>query len=362
MALRTGIPLTAEWLTKGFLYGVDLTDDNGRYYPPEMFEIALESAVAWAETELGIKINKTEMVERIDASGSSLMSYPPIKLPDVFINSVSAISWKLGESTTILPWPTDWFVRRGNVIQMIPAATGTQQDIQNYPLYAQALQLMNSGTAALWEITYIAGVETDGVITEFEETKATSAAVWRPSFYVWNELTITLPAIDSVDRTFNVYGYRKEDGKPFDGLSRLKTDYDAETITIVAGSISATTETAWSQVTNVTWTGWTESPAIDITISGWQNDPTGIDIDRDLMSLIGAKASIHMLNTAGDLIIGAGIANKSVSTDGISTSVGTTSSPTNAGYGARIIQLQRQIDKQTPLLWNKYHGIMVAAW
>jgi len=248
------------------------------------------------------------------------------------------------------------------MLQMIPAATGTQESIQNYPLYAQAMLLMNSGTAALWEITYTAGVHTTGEITAVSTPIATSAGSWTPSFHVWNELTITLPTAASVERTFKVYGFRKEDGKPFDGQSRLKHLYDGETVTIPIGGTTVTTQTAWSQVTSVTWTGWTQSPVANITFAGWKNDPSRINIDRDLMHLIGMYASVHILNTAGDLIIGAGIANKSVSTDGISTSVGTTSSPTNAGYGARIIQLNRQIAALKDQLWRKYHGFMVATW
>lgn len=363
MAYRLAIPFTAEWLIKGFLTGLDLTDDDGRFYPPEVFDSAITSAIAWAESILAIRIHKETVVARIDASGSSLYEFPPIKLPDAFVNSITSVNWKLGNSQTVLPWPIDWFVKRGNVIQMIPAATGnSQQNITNYPLYAQAIALMNCGTAALWEVTYEAGVETAGEIEAFTQTVSTSAGSWAPNFYVWDELTITLPTAASVARTFKVYGWRKEDGKPFDGESRLSTLYDAETVTIPIGGTTVTTQNAWSQVTRVTWTGWTQDPVANITMSGWDNDPSGIDIDRDLMALIGKYASIHILNTAGDLIIGAGIANKSTSVDGISAAVGTTSSPTNAGYGARILQLQKEIKQLEPILWNKYHGCMMAAW
>lgn len=66
--------------------------------------------------------------------------------------------------------------------------------------------------------------------------------------------------------------------------------------------------------------------------------------------VIGKKASYGPFNTAGDLIVGAGIANKSISIDGLSTSVGTTSSATNAGYGARLIQYKTELKDQMPRL------------
>jgi len=356
------IPLTAEWL-KSFLTGVDLTDDDERYYSPEVFDTAIRSAIAWAESTFGIRIHKETVTERIDASGMNLTQYPPIQLPDALVTSLISCNWKLGNSTTILPWPLDWLILRGNQIQMIPAATGVGgMGVTNFPLYAQAIQLMGSGLPAIWEVTYEAGVETEGEIKDLSVAVASNAAIWKPSVHVWDELTISIPTVDSVARTFLVYGYRKEDGKPFDGLGRLGIDFPAETVTIPIGATSITTDTAWSQVTKVEWTGWTKAPAVNVTFSGHWNDPTQINMDWDLMALIGKVASIGILNIAGDMVIGAGIASKNVSIDAISSGLQTTASATNTAYGARIVQLQREINALKPILFRKYNGFTVAAW
>ena len=79
----------------------------------------------------------------------------------------------------------------------------------------------------------------------------------------------------------------------------------------------------------------------------------------DILEIIGMKAALGPLNIAGDLIAGAGIANTSISLDGLSQSIGTTSSATNAGYGARIIQYLKQIDKAMPMLRMAYRGIQM---
>ena len=81
------------------------------------------------------------------------------------------------------------------------------------------------------------------------------------------------------------------------------------------------------------------------------------EIPEDILNLIGMKASLGPLNIAGDLIAGAGIASKSISLDGLSESVSTTSSATNAGYGARIIQYEKQIKEAISLLRRSYKGI-----
>jgi len=74
-------------------------------------------------------------------------------------------------------------------------------------------------------------------------------------------------------------------------------------------------------------------------------------------------ASIGPFNIFGDLIAGAGIATISLSLDGLSQNVGTTSSATNAGFGARIIQYLKQIKEQMPQLRRYYKrvGGMVVA-
>lgn len=74
---------------------------------------------------------------------------------------------------------------------------------------------------------------------------------------------------------------------------------------------------------------------------------TGFDLDAlpyDLINIVGKLAAIGMLNIAGDLILGIpGVAGQSLSIDGLSQSISTTASATNAGYGARIKQYTTEI-------------------
>lgn len=86
-------------------------------------------------------------------------------------------------------------------------------------------------------------------------------------------------------------------------------------------------------------------------------------IPRDIIDLIGKQASMGMFNIFGDLIAGAGIATVSLSMDGLSQNIGTTSSATNAGYGARIGQYAKDIKAALPLLRAHYRrvgGLVIA--
>lgn len=80
------------------------------------------------------------------------------------------------------------------------------------------------------------------------------------------------------------------------------------------------------------------------------------NIPHDIMNLVGKLASIGIFNIAGDLILGAGIASFSLSIDGLSQSTSTTSSATNSGYGARIVQYQKEIKDTLNRIKLKYRG------
>ncbi len=75
----------------------------------------------------------------------------------------------------------------------------------------------------------------------------------------------------------------------------------------------------------------------------------------DLKHVLGMWAAIGPLNIAGDLVAGAAIATKSVSVPGLSQNIGTTASATNAGYGSRILEYQKEIKQQMPNL-RRFYG------
>jgi hypothetical protein len=81
-------------------------------------------------------------------------------------------------------------------------------------------------------------------------------------------------------------------------------------------------------------------------------------VPADIIAAAGKLASIGILNILGDIpTIGAGIASKSISIDGLSQSISSTQSATNAAYGARIGEYKKDLDKALPLLKSKYVGI-----
>lgn len=100
-----------------------------------------------------------------------------------------------------------------------------------------------------------------------------------------------------------------------------------------------------------------------VTYSAGMTEPDDVqapkrsDIHANLKEVIYKKAAIGVLGVYGELIIGSGIANQSISLDGVSQSIGTTQSAMYGGASARIQQLQEDIDTNMPTLRAFYGGI-----
>lgn len=86
-------------------------------------------------------------------------------------------------------------------------------------------------------------------------------------------------------------------------------------------------------------------------------------LPRNIVDVIGMVASLGPFNIFGELIAGAGIANFSISMDGLSQSVGTTQSAMYSGFGARISNYLAEIKRQMPILRKQFKrvgGLVVA--
>jgi hypothetical protein len=80
----------------------------------------------------------------------------------------------------------------------------------------------------------------------------------------------------------------------------------------------------------------------------------------EIVDLVGMQASLPVLDLAGDLLGGSGVASSSISIDGLSQSVNTTSSPQNSGYGARVILYNQALKQKIPVLRSFYKGMSLS--
>jgi hypothetical protein len=107
--------------------------------------------------------------------------------------------------------------------------------------------------------------------------------------------------------------------------------------------------------------GFGRPPPSGCSTSISYSDPQLDKVPAIIGELVGKVAAFGPLNIAGDLLGGAGIASQSISIDGLSQNFNTTSSATSAGYGARLIQYNKEIKDQIPTLYRHFHGNRVIA-
>lgn len=241
--------LSIQALKDIYLFGVDLTDDQGKPYPEKLFVHYIASAVAAIENELDIRIVPREVPEeRHDWNYGDLAdAFYNLNLNLVPVVSVDSVQLVLPGSDPI-DIDSSWLHlnRKTGSLDLLPSPV---IGMRATPWAVMHRPRLVPGT---WRINYVAGF-----------------------------------------------------GKPNDNVVSYR-------------------------------------------------DPEVEKVPGDLLDAIGMLASMGPFNIAGDLIAGAGIASKSVSLDGLSQSISTTSSATNAGYGSRIIQYSKQLKEAFPRLRQKY--------
>lgn len=302
-----------EWLKQTYLLGVDLTLDDGSPYPDELFTTALDQSERAIASELGLTLQPQTYQERHDREPDGVSGWWPIRSRQRPLLAVDKLSIVYGRSTTRSELPPEWAIiteQDAGQIHIVPTTEGAS----SYLVAGGMPVILGLGglsqafyVPAYFELTYQAGFPLyTGAATIAQGQSSTS---------------ISLPA--TLERPY--------------------------TATTSQGSVSARLYDS-IQIS-------LDSPAQADTPLTWEVDT----MPPELIRAIALKSSNVVLNIAGDLIAGAGIAQLSTSMDGLSQSIATTASATNAGYGARILQYERELKELMGTLKATYRALNFAA-
>jgi len=236
--------ISVDELKTNYLFGLDLTNDEGTEYPDSLYEWFIKSAVSWVEIRLDLPLRpKVIEEEKHDYVKDDYENYIMLHLREYPVIAVEEIKMVIPGDQDTQIFEDDWINLRKDtgVVHVVPG-TGSAQTI-----------LFGAGGA------------------------------WLP--------------------------YMRANNRFVPDVFRVK--YTA----------------------------------------GFENVP---DVIKDV---VGKTASFGPLNIAGDLLGGAGIASQSISIDGLSQSFNTTSSSTSAGYGARLLQYQKELKAVIPTLKSHFKRI-----
>jgi hypothetical protein len=311
--------LTPEWLVATYLAGVDLTLDDGTPFDSRIFSESIRGAIAYVQHELSILLDTTKIKrERHDMTGKNREAWWQGSLDHRPVKKVTACRLHYGQ-TPAVDLPTEWvnlFSEIHGFVQLIPTTStvGTYQFIGGMP---SGLNSMGSSyLPGYFEYDYTAGFEvrTGTVNIPVGQTSATVTFTGDPFRVCDYGLTFTLTSPGTGDT----------------GIRVSVSDRDESTFAITLS-------------------------AAPVAVGGLNIAWKLSTIPDDLRAFVGMKACLLGLDVAGDLLGGAGIASSSISMDGLSQSVNTTSSPENSGYSARSKEFDKQLKVLIPALKAKYN-------
>lgn len=306
----------AAWLKSTFLLGVDLTLDDGTPYPDAVFLDALAQAERSIGDELGLTLAPQTIRERQDREPGLSAGWYPIRTRHRPLLSVEELAVLYGRSTSRAILPATWATipePMAGQIHIIPTTDGAASYVisggQPIILGFGGLTGVDPYIPAYFEITYRAGFP---LYTGAATIPAGALSVEAP---IGASLQDIYSASASTGATVSAKGY------------------NSLTLTRTGLSTAAPLEVAWTVDT----------------------------LPAPIVRAVGLQASTLALGVAGDLIAGAGIATQSTSLDGLSQSIATTASATNAGYGARLGQFERELKSLMKTLKATYRALQMAA-
>ena len=310
--------ITVESLKRTTIAGVDLTFDDGTPYPDELFETTIQQAVAMIEADLGVVLDDfTVKGERHDVDLIDRHSHYLMSVDQRPLKSIEALQIRIGNSNAVADLPVSFATVASHMqgqFNLIPDSTlaASLRFSSGVPFLVGDVFSPYSKFPLYFSIDYTAGHTFDegsAVIAQGTDTVEVPLNVTFNHRY-YADLTVT-------------------DAQGGAGLRVISTSPDSMTV----------------QARTAPSTG-------DLTFN-W----SAHDVDPLLVRAVQLIAAMLPLDIAGDLILGAGIATTSIGIDGLSQAIGSTSSATNAGYGARLVNFNRELKAVLKTLRAKYRKV-----
>lgn len=153
--------ISIQELKETYLFGIDLTNDDGEPFPDAVFENAIIAAQSWMETEIpGLILCEREIEEQRDYYINDYVAYNFMKLNWFPVQEVSSVAVQFPLSTNVLKFDPQWYrcESLSGHTRLVPTQ-GTFSSIllsqggSFLPLFYSGLQ----DVPAIWRITYKAG-------------------------------------------------------------------------------------------------------------------------------------------------------------------------------------------------------------
>lgn len=374
------LPFDKTWLVERYLTGLDLTDDNGVAYPAAFFTHSIDVALDWIRSQLDLPVTKQVITERHDHVFNDYRAWQWIslgKLP-VLTSPQPTMKYKYNQTDVIII-PDDWIYLAeptAGQLQIVPTMGSNLplvHVVNGIPIWAG----MASGGSRIpgwFEITYSAGWDDDKIPFDVQHLLGMFAS--RFALNTAGDLiagagvasfSIGADALHSSLNTTCFTGDTRilladgavairdlvERAEPFlvvsfDGTKIIATPavLPRATVRLPVLEVGLTDGSKVHCSGNHLWRtasmGWVEAERLR---EGMQLVTAGLAVQVAGIRWTGRTEQLYditvPLTSCFALESGAIVHN---------------SSATNAGYGARIIQYEKEMKDLIPLLRRKYHG------
>jgi hypothetical protein len=153
--------LTVDQLKNWFMFGLDLTDDDGYPFPTSMFEFAIRAAIDALEKTLMIKIRPRSIIgERQDYYRQDYLDFAFIQLNNYPIYDVSKVALRYPTAGSDITFPAEWYQinKQHGQVHLIPTSGSLSQIMMGRG--GDYLTFVYKGwdwMPNLWIIDYMAG-------------------------------------------------------------------------------------------------------------------------------------------------------------------------------------------------------------
>lgn len=155
--------LTVPQLKQRYLFGLDLTDDDGNEIPDSVYEHYILSAIAWFEHELDMPVLPTSFEEEMsDYYRTDYGAFNIIQLENYPVISVSEFSVDYPSGQNVIIFPQEWIRldKHHGIVRIVPTAGALSEIlIGQGGSYLPAIYNGLDHLPDLFSLTYTAGFE-----------------------------------------------------------------------------------------------------------------------------------------------------------------------------------------------------------
>lgn len=172
--------ITPDELKVRYLFGLDLSDENGNELPRETIQHAINSAVSYLEHKLDIIIKPRDFLEKYDLKQKDYTNFNFLQLKKRPLRELKSLKAKLPSNRELINYPPEWFTveKESSQIQLAPTeGTFSSMVVSQGGSFLPLLYGTRDYWPHLFEISYSAGFDNDCIPIIINEMIGMQAAI-----------------------------------------------------------------------------------------------------------------------------------------------------------------------------------------